>query len=89
VTERPAEIFAFEPVGTIKTGDAGRRSGAQTWILTVDALGSTKQAALRRFARGPMSERFAELWNRLDRPSGSVLPRKATRAAQARGYFQR
>jgi hypothetical protein len=34
------------------------RSEGATWSSIGEALGSTKQAAWRRFARGPMAERF-------------------------------
>ena len=39
---------------------AARSEGA-SWATIGRALGSTKQAAWRRFARGPMSERFSEV----------------------------
>ena len=39
---------------------AAREDGA-SWSAIGRALGSTKQAAWRRFARGPMAERFGEV----------------------------
>jgi hypothetical protein len=46
------------------------RSGGASWAMIGRASGSTKQAAWRRFARGPMSERFAEVVEPPRRPSG-------------------
>src|SRR3954454_20012946 len=47
------------------------RAQGKSWTEIGDALGTTRQAAWRRFARGPMGERFIE-------------PRAATTAPGAR-----
>jgi len=36
------------------------RGQGKSWTEIGDALGTTRQAAWRRFARGPMAERFIE-----------------------------